>query len=114
MSRVLLVSADLLARARLENAARVVGAELDAVGPDALVEALRERNPDVVVLDLDAGGAALLDRLGAARAEGTVPDRVIGYFSHVDDALGRAAELAGVQALPRGRFWRTATELLQD
>ena len=109
----MLVSSDLLARSRLESAALEAGAELDAAEPSRLLEELRERAPELLILDLDAGGRALLDRVEEARGEGIAPERVVGYFSHVDDVLGRAAELAGVRALPRGRFWREVRDLLR-
>ena len=110
----MLVSPDLLARSRLESAAREAGADLDVTDASGLLDALRERSPDLLVLDLDAGGRALLDRVGEARGEGIAPERLVGYFSHVDDLLGRAAQLAGVRAMPRGRFWRELRELLRD
>ena len=110
----MLVSADLLARSRLEGAVREAGAELDVAEPAQILEALRDRPPDLLILDLDAGGRALLDRVSEARGEGIAPERLVGYFSHVDDLLSRAAELAGVRALPRGRFWREVRDLLRD
>jgi hypothetical protein len=110
--RVLLVGVDLMAQARLEQAARSEAMATRAVAPSRLVEELEARPADVVVLDLDAGGRALLEELDRARAGGLVHGRVIGYFSHVDEELGRAARAAGCEALPRGRFWRTLAEVL--
>jgi hypothetical protein len=108
---VLLVGGDLMARTRLEAAAAHAGAELLAVPPDALEGALERRSPSLVVLDLDNGGEDLLKGLTAARTRALVPDRVVGYFSHVDTRLGDAARAAGCEALPRGRFWRSLEEL---
>ncbi len=110
---VLLVGGDLMARARLEAAAREAGAELVIASRETLEAELVENRPAMVVLDLDAGGDRLLAALGRARARGLVPERVVGYFSHVDAALGQAAGAAGCEAMPRGRFWRSLAELLR-
>lgn len=110
---VTLASADLLARGRLEGAAATAGVGLSVVGPTQLLEELRRHVPRILILDLDAGGPALLELLERARGEGLGPERVVGFFSHVDDDLGRAATQAGVEAFPRGRFWREAATLLR-
>ena len=110
--KITLVSPDLMARSRLEGAAG--GADLHAVAVDSLLEALRRERPDVLVADLDAGGLDLIAAIENAGREGLLPERVIGYFSHVDEDLGRAAAEAGIQALPRGRFWREAAALFRD
>ena len=110
--KIILISSDLMARGRLEPAATAAGAELETVSVAGLLERLRGEGPDVLVLDLDGGGRDLLRAVEAAGAEGILPGRVIGYFSHVDEDLGRAAAEAGVEAYPRGRFWREASVLL--
>ncbi|MFN2491139.1 MAG: hypothetical protein ABR529_15700 [Actinomycetota bacterium] len=107
----LLVGGDLMARARLEAAASAAGVALHTASPEGLGEALRAAPARWLILDLDQGRRAALDALVRARADGLVPERVVGYFSHVDEELGRAARAAGCEALPRGRFWRTLPEL---
>jgi hypothetical protein len=67
---------------------------------------------DLLIADLDAGGSALLDELVGLRGEGLLADRVVDYYSHVDTALGQAAEAAGVQAMARGQFWSSLSEVL--
>ena len=101
-----------MARARLEQAVRDAGFTLAIASVDRLDEALRAHEPNVVILDLDAGGRDLLDRLEEARNRGAVTARVVGYFSHVDAGLGAAARAAGCTPLPRGRFWRSLPEVL--
>ena len=110
---VLLVEGDLMARARLEAAARDAGADIVAVGAEDLAAALKGSRVGVVVVDLDAGGDRALAAVRQARDRGVLDQRVIGYYSHVDAALGAAASAAGVEALPRGRFWRTLPEVLR-
>ncbi len=111
---VLLVGGDLMARARLEAAAREMGVELVTSSQETLETKLRERRPAMVVLDLDIGGDGVLAALERARGQDLVPERVVGYFSHVDATLGQAARAAGCEAMPRGRFWRSLTEILRD
>ena len=101
-----------MARARLAEAARRAGADLITCPVEGLRRALEEEQPAVVVLDVDAGGTSLLAELQELRAQGLVAAPVLGYFSHVDDQLGEAARQAGVETLPRGRFWRELPQLL--
>lgn len=102
---------DLTAVARLDAAAARHGITLRTAAAGAFEQALREGAPDLVVLDLDAGGEPLLEELVRARAAGLLRGRVVGYFSHVDEGLGRNAAAAGCEALARGRFWRTLDEV---
>ena len=109
---LLLAGGDLMARSRLEQAAARHGLELHSVKPGALAETLAEMNPEIVVLDLDSGTAALLNELPKAEGSGVTRPRLLGYFSHVDEDLGHTASAAGVEAHPRGRFWRSIDDLL--
>ena len=102
-----------MARARLQNAAENMGATLITCALDTLETTLQERCPAVVVLDLDSGGGDVLAALARARGNDLVPERVVGYFSHVDAALGEAARAAGCDAMPRGRFWRSLPEIFE-
>jgi hypothetical protein len=101
-----------MARARVDEAAAAAGYRLTTARPGDLIGALRGTDPDLVVLDLDAGGLALVAELEEARVAGLGRGRVIGYFSHIDEQLGAAARRAGCEAFPRGRFWRTLPEIL--
>jgi hypothetical protein len=109
---LLLVGGDLQARARLEPAADAAGMRLDTTSAEALQEALESLSPEVVVLDLDAEGTAVLGAVAAARRSGISLGRVVGFYSHVDAPLGEAARRAGCEAHPRGRFWRSLPDLL--
>jgi hypothetical protein len=99
-TRVLLVSGDLAARARVEAATERVGGELRTCRLEDLSRVLKEEQFDLVVGDLDSGGTSLIEALRDH------PTRVVGYYSHVDDELGRTARAAGLEPIPRGRFWR--------
>lgn len=109
---VVLVGGDLQARARVESAAAAAGMRLVTASEARLEDVLRSTSPAVVVLDLDRGGRALLETLAGARRAGVRVERLLGFYSHVDSELGDAARRAGCEALPRGRFWRSAAELL--
>jgi hypothetical protein len=107
---VVMVGGDLMARSRVEQAAEAAGLRLERLAfndLDALEQAPRA---EVVVLDLDDGGRELIDRWVALA--GDEAPRTIGYFSHVDAALGEHAGANGIEAMPRGRFWRTLNETL--
>ncbi|MGH2807058.1 MAG: hypothetical protein ACRDKT_07260 [Actinomycetota bacterium] len=109
--KVIVASRDLLAAGRLEAPARAAGADIEIVSPEAMVESLRADHHDLLVLDLDGGGRDLLAKVEEARAERVLPERVVGYFSHIDEEMAEAASLAAVHALPRGRFWRELPQL---
>jgi hypothetical protein len=96
VSRVLVVASDLMARERIRSVAERLGMEISFARPGEHGDL---EGFDVVVLDLD--------EIGAEVAEAMTPTgpRVLGYYSHVDVALGEAAERAGIRAVRRGRFW---------
>ena len=108
--RIFLASGDLQARARLGAAAERISAEVAegaAVGFTDRLEGI-----DVLVLDLDAGRDEALTELAPLAAEGRLPGRVIGFYSHIDDDLESAATAAGIEAVRRGQFWRNLEQIL--
>jgi DNA-binding response OmpR family regulator len=108
----ILVSDDLLARSRLEDAAARAGWRLEVARAGDLVARVAASDAELLVLDLDAGGRELLHGVSEAGKRGQMPARVVGFFSHVDAALGEAARAAGCDAMPRGKFWRALPVLL--
>ena len=84
---------DLRDRDRLERAAAEVGMQVRLYSPGAW-EALDP--PDLVVVDLD--------RVGVPH---NLPEavRAVGYFSHVNEKVEALAQEAGIETIPRGRFW---------
>lgn len=112
MQVIVAVSGDLMARARLEDAAARAGARLEMASVDTFTEKLRAFRPDLLVLDLDAGRDKVLQRLEEARSHGFLPGRVVGFVSHVDVELAATARAAGCEVTARGKFWRTLSELL--
>ena len=59
----------------------------------------------LVLLDLDSAGDDVLPR-AEELIRATPKTRWVGYFSHIDEALGRRAAEVGIEAVPRGRFWK--------
>ena len=111
---MVLATDDLLATSRVEGVARAAGLELDIVPLRALGSTVGSVTIDLLIVDLDAGGAAAIAELTEAiELSGPIGGRVIGYFSHVDTPLRAAAEAAGIEAWPRGRFWRELGMLLK-
>ncbi len=107
---VALVS-DLIFESKLSGTARVLGAELRVVrrAADLLTAASDAQR---VIVDLSLGDEVLVcvRRLKQLRPE----VRVIGFLSHVQASLARAAREAGVdQVLPRSKFAEQIADLLK-
>jgi hypothetical protein len=113
VTTVLLVGGDLMAKSRLIDASSRAGVTLESSTLGDFRARLRDIRPSIVVVDLDQGREAALEELRAARGEDNLPARVVGYYSHIDRALGEAAEEAGCEAWPRGKFWGSLEQLLQ-
>lgn len=101
--KLLLASRDLAARARVQDAAERSGWSMATASPRDLGRAAAEHAPALLVIDLDEASVDVLGSPGV---------RAIGFFSHVDRPLAEAARAAGIEAVPRGRFWRTLPQLL--
>jgi hypothetical protein len=104
--RVLLVGGELMARSRIDEAARAAGMEL--VTAATLPEASDFDSYELVVLDLDSGGRAAVEKW----SEAGPTTRSVAYVSHVDEDLMGLATAAGIETYPRGRFWRTLPEII--
>jgi hypothetical protein len=109
---VLLVGGDLNAQARVLDAARRAGGTLQRVSSEDLAVEIASKAPSMVVIDLDEVGARAL--AAVPPDSGSESPMIVAYFSHVDAALGESARQAGVQALPRGRFWRELPSLVES
>jgi len=107
---IAVVGGDLMARSRIEAAATASSVDVQRLSQDELGALEEAPEVDLVVLDLDSGGRALIDTWTSLAGESG--PRAVGYFSHVDAGLGDHARSNGVEAIPRGRFWRTLEEIL--
>lgn len=113
---VLVAVDDLFFFAKIEAAANAAGTGLlQASEPDRLQVLLARLTPRLIILDLNS---RVFDSLHAARSIRSdtrfAKTRVIGFYSHVDVELRRAAEKAGCDlVLPRSAFVTRLRELLK-
>ena len=97
MARIALLCPDLLFGSKVQGALRAAGHEV--VGPD--------EPADLLVVDLTADVGK---RLGAVR-EARVP--TLGFYSHVEQDVRRAAQDAGIdRVVPRSRMAREGAALV--
>ena len=107
---IAVIGGDLMAQSRIEAAATASSVDVERLSQDELGALEEAPAVDLVVLDLDTGGRALIDTWASLAGESG--PRAVGYFSHVDATLGDHAQSKGVEAIPRGRFWRSLEEIL--
>jgi hypothetical protein len=62
--------------------------------------------------DLPPADVVIIDLSRASQLPAMVGTRVIGYGSHVDDELLARARDAGIEAMPRSRFFRDIAGLV--
>ena len=111
--QVVTIVPDLFFSARIGAAARALDVAVEEVAAARALEHCRARPPDLVIMDLHAA----FDPLAVARAlkadavTRAVP--IAGFYSHVDQALRRAALESGVDhVLPRSAFTARLPALL--
>jgi CheY-like chemotaxis protein len=103
--RAVSVVADLFFATRIATTAKALGVVVKDASPENALELCKTERPDLVILDLHGPG----DPLGLARSlkseESTRHIEIVGFYSHVDQALRHAALAAGVdRVLPRSAF----------
>ena len=104
---------DLFFSTRITAVASQVGVAVIACPPADVVARCLEQPPDLVVLDLHGSGDPLAIVRALKADEATRAIEVLGFYSHVDGALRRAALEAGTdQVLPRSAFTARLPELL--
>jgi len=102
----LVLSDDLVFMSRISATAQAAGlAVRQARMPAALVAMARESTPGGVIIDLQNPGLDLPALLAELRAVCSPMPRVMGYGSHVEAELLKAAREAGCDpVLPRSKF----------
>ena len=117
MSRTVIAAVDdMFFVAKIRATAEHLGIELRSVrNADLLLNLARERGADLIIVDLQA---QKLDPFGLARAvksdEHLASIRLLGFFSHVQTELHKAAIAAGYDVvMPRSVFSRDLAEILE-
>src|SRR5258706_14973180 len=98
--RVLLMVPDLFFVAKIQTAAAHLGVVTGPTRAALLAADCASQRPDLVIVDLH-GEAGALDAVRALKRDAAAaPVRVVGFYSHVDDATRRAAPDAGIDEVP--------------
>jgi DNA-binding NarL/FixJ family response regulator len=106
---------DLLFSIKMKTAAKSLGVELyferDA---DRVVPTVREKQPSLVIFDLNSGRLQPLAAIAQLKRDPTLSaTRTLGYVSHVDTGTIEAARTAGIdQVLARSAFSERLGEIL--
>ncbi len=107
---------DLFFKIKIVEAAKQVGAKLAtaSTAADALARARAER-PGLIILDLHSVPCAPTEVLRALKSDPALKGiPTLGYFSHVQDEVGRNALEAGCdQVMPRSAFAAKLPDLLR-
>jgi PleD family two-component response regulator len=108
---------DLMFASKISSAARALGVEIAfARSPEAIVDAVREKSPRLVILDLNSQRVRPIEAVAALKADAAlaaVP--TLGFVSHVQADLIDQARQAGVdRVLARSAFVQQLPQLLQE
>jgi CheY-like chemotaxis protein len=106
---------DLIFSIKISTAAKHLGAELFFErSRDRVVATIRDKQPSLVIFDLNSSKLAPLEAIAALEADPAlraIP--TLGYVSHVDAATIEAARAAGVdRVLARSAFVDRLAEIL--
>ena len=106
---------DLFFRSKIDATARHLDVAVRFVNAGGLAEACGEADTAALLIELSENGASLQAVRALRQAKATRALPVIGFLSHVDTALAKDAQAAGVsQVLPRSQFSETLPDLLMD
>jgi PleD family two-component response regulator len=115
--RVLAVVTDLFFKAKINEAARAVSAEVTyARNREEALRAARASLPSLIVVDLNAGPADPLNLITDLKSDDrTRPVLLIGFVAHVDTELqGEARKRGCERVLARSAFFRGLGALLVE
>lgn len=116
MSRnVLAIVDDLFFAAKIRGTAEEIGVAVKfARNADAMLNAARRDQPDLIIFDLNSertNPADMARQLKADEQLRSIP--LLGFFSHVQTELQRQAEDAGIEeVIPRSVFAKYLNEIL--
>src|SRR5438128_8578472 len=101
-----LLSDDLLFTSRITGTASALGLRVKAARSlDALNALIAQEPPRCILIDLSLAGQSISELARSWQEAASPPPRIVGYGSHVDAAMLRAAREAGCDpVLPRSKF----------
>jgi DNA-binding NarL/FixJ family response regulator len=108
---------DLLFSSKIRGAAQHAGQTIHFVrSADAVIGELREKQPALVIFDLDRASLSPIASIASVKAQ---PDlahiRLVGFVSHVHADVIEAARRAGIdQVMARSAFVATLPQLLAN
>jgi CheY-like chemotaxis protein len=106
---------DLIFSIKISTAAKRLGVEMYFErSKDNVLPTVREKQPSLVIFDLNSGRLAPMDAIAAMKADPSLKTiRTLGYVSHVDSDAIAAARRAGIdQVLARSAFSDGLGEIL--
>ena len=107
---------DLLFSVKISTAAKAIGADVYFERtPGAAVDRIREKQPSLVILDLNSARLHPMDVIAGLKADPlTKAIRTLGFVSHVQTDTIAAARQAGVdEVLARSAFADQLVEILR-
>ncbi len=106
---------DLLFSIKMSTAAKHLGVEMYFErSKDKVLQTIREKQPSLVIFDLNSGRLAPIEMIAALKTEPSLSSiRTLGYVSHVDsDTIDRARSAGIDQVLARSAFSERLGEIL--
>lgn len=106
---------DLIFSIKISTAAKRLGVEMYFErSRENVLPTVREKQPSLVIFDLNSGRLAPMDAIAAMKADPALKAiRTLGYVSHVDSDAIAAARRAGIdQVLARSAFSDGLGEIL--
>jgi len=106
---------DLLFSIKIKTAAKALGADVYFErSAEGVVLSVRDRRPDLVILDLNSRTLRPMEAIAALKADEALRGiRTLGYVAHVDAATVAAAREAGIdEVLARSAFVERLGEIL--
>ncbi len=117
MPSVVAVVDDLFFVSKLQETARLVGAQLATVrAADFHPDNLRQQKPALIIFDLNTTSGNAVELVRQLKSDAELKEiPVMAFFSHVQVELQRAAQEAGCdQILPRSSFFKDLPALLRS
>lgn len=106
---------DLFFRSKIDTTARHLNVPVRFADVKGLASACGVAGTAAVLLELSSNGQPLAAIRALRQAKATQDLPVIGFLSHVDQALAREAQSAGAtRVMPRSQFSETLPDLLMD